>query len=535
MKKSRKWILLMDSSLLPLIPLLFLYNRNSQHLLLKHILVLGTMLAVVCALFHLILRFIFKSDVFAFFGNVMMVVLLFAHNSIYNRFMVFTYQRTMMLLITPLLSYVFAYITYKLFKKIESGKFSIAASVFVFTMLVMNIGPFIYGYESGDMGEMEYKSEFFIDEGLESPNVYFLLCDGMVGFEVMEKYFAESQDEFKGELEMRGFEINKEASLESGHQTRIAIPAMMSPDFNDNYLKRYLSDHESAMVLRYQPDTLLYLARINNETIRAFDEKGYETVAMSVDDKFFLPNTDYYYYIEAYYRDRTNRVTSAELVKKSKDESKEFDADRVYAHQLGEIFLGGIPEEVYDRFFSHDEIEEMDLSTSFDGVDEVLLGSQYAKVNTAMVEGLYDSLNSNGIGEPKFVIIHNLMPHGPFNLDENGGSVKSENRGDINYYPGHHEYSAKVLVNMIDMIIKSDPDAVIIVQGDHGLHMQNSEKIKNAFGEDVSVEIWNSVISAIRVPEKYRNGEEHHAMEDPRNIFRYLVNNFVGHNYEYIE
>lgn len=41
-------------------------------------------------------------------------------------------------------------------------------------------------------------------------------------------------------------------------------------------------------------------------------------------------------------------------------------------------------------------------------------------------------------------------------------------------------------------------------------------------------------MSAIRVPEKYQTGEEHYAMENPLNISRYLVNSFVGRNYEYL-
>ena len=86
------------------------------------------------------------------------------------------------------------------------------------------------------------------------------------------------------------------------------------------------------------------------------------------------------------------------------------------------------------------------------------------------------------------------------------------------------------------MILEVDPDAVIVIQADHGLHGNTEEDFKKAFGPDADpIELWNSTMSAIRVPEKFRTGEEHYAMENPLNISRYLVNSFVGRNYDYLE
>ena len=74
------------------------------------------------------------------------------------------------------------------------------------------------------------------------------------------------------------------------------------------------------------------------------------------------------------------------------------------------------------------------------------------------------------------------------------------------------------------------------LQADHGLHGCKEIALKEAFGEDaVAAELWNQVFSAIRVPDQYKNGEEHYAYENPLNISRYLVNSFVGRNYKYLE
>ena len=67
------------------------------------------------------------------------------------------------------------------------------------------------------------------------------------------------------------------------------------------------------------------------------------------------------------------------------------------------------------------------------------------------------------------------------------------------------------------------------------LHGNTQEDFTAAFGEEAKAEeLWNCVISAIRVPEQYQNGEEQFAASNPLNMSRYLVNRFVGKNYEYL-
>lgn len=174
------------------------------------------------------------------------------------------------------------------------------------------------------------------------------------------------------------------------------------------------------------------------------------------------------------------------------------------------------------------------LTTKYSYTSDVLLGDKNHEVHFLLVDSLYDTLKSTFIIEPKFVTVHYLLPHAPFEFDEFG--VKIDDTENILNYGGHHTYSAKVLMNLIDMVLTEDPNAVIILQADHGLHNQSSEQIIEAFGKsEAAIDIWNSVFSAIRVPEPYQNGQERYTMEDPRNISRYLINSFVGENYDYIE
>ena len=111
---------------------------------------------------------------------------------------------------------------------------------------------------------------------------------------------------------------------------------------------------------------------------------------------------------------------------------------------------------------------------------------------------------------------------------------------DIKGYYGEYLFSEKLLIYMVNEIVVHDPDAIIVIQGDHGLHCYagdtNAEERYSAeLGQDVELEeILNHVLSAVRIPEQYQTEDYPEATQNPRNIVRYLVNSYVGENYEYI-
>jgi len=43
------------------------------------------------------------------------------------------------------------------------------------------------------------------------------------------------------------------------------------------------------------------------------------------------------------------------------------------------------------------------------------------------------------------------------------------------------------------------------------------------------------VFSAVRIPPDFQSSTVEKVMQDPRNIARYLVNRFVGENYQYLD
>jgi len=354
----------------------------------------------------------------------------------------------------------------------------------------------------------------------------------MLGFDAMEKYFNEPQNKLTADLEDRGFTINKSAMLESGHSTRIAIPELMCPDYCDKYLAHILDNHKTAMQYREKKNTDLFNASYYNETINAFNSKGYTTISMALDDVFFSA-VDISYYVAAHYTSESDYANLPYYINNYKRKDATYMEKRLSAQHLGDIFLGGLPDVIFDKL-NKGSINKHRLSAETEKGLSILPDNNYANKYSALIESFSDSLNSVGIKEPKFILAHALMAHYPIWFDENGNLVAKQ--GDIMSYPGQHAFATKVITKIIDMILEVDPDAVIVLQADHGLHGQTEEQIAAAFGSpDAAIDIWNNVFSAVRIPDKYKNGDEIYAERNPLNMSRYLVNSFVGKNYAYVE
>jgi hypothetical protein len=527
-------LMLVNALLLPVTLMLFIYNQNARYLSLTQVAITTVCLIIFTVGVFLLLKKLYHSDHTAFVGCLVAVVLIFLYNNIYYKYLFISLNGHLALLAIPAIAYIVAYLLNLLFKKKEFRDLPSFVAIALSVVLVINL--FNFGkniFNSKDaLAEYEYKTSFITDDALPAPNVYWVLCDGLLGFDAMERYFGDRQDAVTAQFESRGFAINKGAAFESGHSTRIAIPQLMCPDYCDKYLQNVLADHDAAMKLNNSSDAEMFNARYHNETINAFAAKGYTTISMSIDEDIFFPVTDYFYYVAAHYTSDREYAELPYFIKTSKTQDAAYLESRFFAMHLGDVFLGGIPDNVFN-FLSKRNITRYPLTADFDNVKSIVPTTLYADKYAVLINSIYDSLHLEEINEPKFSIIHAFMPHFPLCFDENGNMVKNVN--NIMAYPGHHAFAIKTLINIIDMIITADPDAVIVLQSDHGLHGQSRENITKAFAApDAVLDIWNSVFSAIRVPDEYRTGSEHYATSSPLNLSRYLVNSYVGKNYAYI-
>lgn len=405
--------------------------------------------------------------------------------------------------------------------------------------IVAIIGISIKGGASPDDGT-RFKTQFVREDGLASPDIYWIHMDGMLSFDAVEKYYGDPQEDLVISLQDRGFQMNPSANFEAAHSTSIAIPILVSPYAYDQWVGDLTSTHEAAMTRLGGHNNLkdMRALRVNGELQAAFATQAYDVNVVGPFDYYYPPDGGHMWLTEA--------MAERKVVLFDKSEDSRI-ALRVMIRDVANIsgyfsfFLCSPIDSLIAKYVDYYNTEDYRTRMTEEQLRSIMLEGynsavqfKNAKRDQIMIEGLYDVLYG-GYSSPRLTFIHVIGTHCPFYCDENGTIIRStENRNPLDYYP-QHIWSAKVMVNMIDMILAVDPDAVIVIQSDHGLHGNTEEDFKAAFGEDAdAIELWNSTMSAIRVPEKYQTGEEHYAMENPLNISRYLVNSFVGRNYEYL-
>ncbi|MCR5566938.1 MAG: hypothetical protein K6F61_08795 [Clostridiales bacterium] len=79
----------------------------------------------------------------------------------------------------------------------------------------------------------------------------------------------------------------------------------------------------------------------------------------------------------------------------------------------------------------------------------------------------------------RFFISHLLLPHQPFIFDRDGNIIKNVNTNwkDKKYYLDQFIYATKVMEELIDCILKHDPDSIIILQSDHSARASTDSDI----------------------------------------------------------
>lgn len=429
-------------------------------------------------------------------------------------------------------------------------------SIILALLLVVNLLPIVKtGFDVKlrvQEKEIPYQTDFFIDSAkTDTPNVYWIHADGMTSVNVVKKYFNEDQSEFLSGLAARDFSINPSAHFEAGAATVMAIPALTSPYAYDTWLSDYTVTHETAKAARtYAFLEKLREVRSHNEMIAAFDKKGYASSVISLSGEiYYRPAFNGSFYdiansvdeIEIYNGDEKLSEKGLLLQNLSANMRKvSYFLELAFELLYKMVFLV-LPSESTEDLMQYgyrvvgavapfttkmpEEMMEQILPSSSTAIDES---------DRKTIRSLYDILHRD-VQAQKLSVITQGTAHYPFKMDENGVLADYKySKNPIYYYP-QHAFAAKLLINMVDMILEADPDAVIVIQGDHGLHGNTEKQFKTAFGKDAdAIELWNGTMSAIRVPEKYRTGEEHYALENPLNISRYLVNSFVGENYEYL-
>ena len=548
-----RWLMLV-SALIPASVLLFFLSQNSTYASFRYVLLTAGICVVITAILWLCVLALLRNPLAAtlfflllwtgvFFESQLhlIIIRMFRHVGL---FYVFWF----------LMAFALAYLLRKLNAK---GPFSFLLCAFITVFFSISAVNTAISFVSGlNTEKAAIKTDFIVSDDIsDRPNVYWIHCDGMMSFDAIEKYFDDRQDGFRDALTKRDFLINEEACVPGCATTTVAVPALMSPNFYDQYLSELLADPDTAAqkTLSDKAQGLLRDARLNNETFQAFTSAGYSTYTVALLDQYFFPTTDAFYYPvdpEAVGAFTYSIYHASPFVLAKMDKLTAKQAEAVIEVSENNTFMNSFFRPGANLFGSKkirpgalfgDYATDTDFlapSLSDDRLREIFLGSEPAALQHSYFVDAIEKIRIEAPqNQPRFTLLMSLMFHYPYVFDANGNRPSSISVADAKNYYGQHVFYSKVLVNVIDMILADDPDAVIILQADHAMNTHYDSELDESFGigQYDSVDLRSSMMSAIRVPEKYRNGEEVYALENPLNMSRYIVNRFVGRNYEYLE
>ena len=387
--------------------------------------------------------------------------------------------------------------------------------------------------------DYDYKLDIRVEENTNTPNIYWIHCDGMMNFYDMKKYFNFKDTYFQDYLKRNNYSYNVNASLVAGHRTQSALVALFNPYYYDHFFKDYLMELQDSLIQERDPSFMvnyyeLEEKRLYNELFEALEKKDYTTVAISDFNPYTGLYTDYFYDFFAY--DKEGKQVTDKQEFRYMDNHNRNNQDQVkllsfmrfnhFKSLLYTTMLFPLIENINYLDYEVIPYQEEDFS-EYSYTDK----SHYW-ISKATLSGIHDSLK---IDEKKFVFIDFKLNHLPITFNAYGDLLLPDNKFNLGYYSSNYSYSTKLLAELLDYIRKNDENAVIFVQGDHGLHTLDDKLMKNYFGisqEEVQ-KIRNSVISAYYIPEKYQTGDEKY-LDNPLNISRYIVNHYIGENYSYI-
>ena len=449
-------------------------------------------------------------------------------------------------LIAFLLYVVFILILIINFKKYVTFKLDSGIIFFSFIILALFSYNFLFStyyalYSIFNSREYNYELDIEVDKDLDTPNIYWIHCDGMMGIGGIKKYFNYNNTYLRNYFDDNNYSYNEDATLVAGHTTQKALVALFNPYYYDNFYEEYLTELENSYLDRKINTSFLVgynelqEKRLNNELFKALEKKNYTTVAISE----FNPYTSFYtnYFYDYYYFSYDNRYIDSNNndFRLLKNNSKMMMQSYIRFIHLKSLIYRTLFKDIANdvNYLNYDYVDYENFDTSnYKYIDESMNKSNYWPAK-AILKGLDESMS---IDDKKFVFVNFKLNHDPYTFDREGNVIDESMQYIANYYLGNYIYSTYLLVDMLEYIKNNDDDAIIIVQGDHGIHTIKDEYMLEIFSSNMKdvQEIRNSVISAYYIPDKYKNGDEVY-LNNPLNISRYIVNSYIGNNYDYIE
>ena len=492
---------------MPVILLFNLYNRQSDavHVVFTHILILTFILSLVGLIMHLVLkRFVGAEQsiilmtlfwlCFWFFGSL-------------RRYVFTNMSGTLLVLLmgVALTIILVLLIKFKPPLKDFTPVFGTLSALFVI-MFLINAAPAFYrnifatpGLEAeaaaANLDESAIKRSFCVNHSLPMPDIYWIHLDAMVSLETFEYFFGICQENTRNELANRGFVHYRDAHIRNASNTFVALPMLLSPSLYDNIFSPVLNSMEES-----------YAHEIREVLFPVLDAKG------------ICRNDDIYANFELlvsllYRGYRVNGFNTWW-------EWKILDSELIFNEDLRSVFV-----RTWDSF------TRSDLPFLLSETTPIPLGWVWG--NDAYYQDTEYRLLPRAYRRADFTWIYYEYTHASrwhtFAPEYDGHAFAR-----IDLYPLAYEAMLAAMFETIDEIRTRNPNAVIILQSDHGLHVKYTQFHLRNMGvpRETMLLLFHSVFSAVYIPEIYGGlAEPIH----PLNIARLLVNRYVGENYQLLD
>lgn len=318
-----------------------------------------------------------------------------------------------------------------------------------------------------------------------TPNIYYIVLDGYGRQDILNDYFQFDNSDFINFLENEGFYIASES-----HSNYTQTTLSLASSLNMDYLYFVSGIIESDSINRLP----LFELIANNRVRLVLEEIGYNFVV----------------------------VDSGYTFTEIKD---------------GDVFISPFPIALTDLerwFFSTTAINAVFESGFGQVLRPILPIAGYDTHRRFVVSGLEALTNLDELPSPKFVFAHIVAPHPPFVISGDGSPITPDRpylTGDgagfvssaEEYQEGYIdqlEYISMQVEIAIGKILTSDPNAIIILQGDHGPgSLLNRESL-----DDSCMRERTSILNAYHFP--YGQNKILYSSASPVNTFRIILNTF---------
>lgn len=412
-QRKRFTITLISIIVVVLYPCLFMYFLNADKVVFRDILgPIGLFLLnafIVYAVAVIILRDAPKAGVITNITMLFILLFSFIEKAFISIFPMLYYWHVVMLLFTIIVLLIIF-----LKKKVSTAvAFNINTILLViFSVLIVfngvNAAPAIIKEIKEASAETDEQIQIGTTEA--SSNVYYFIFDEYGGLANLERYCGYDNTPFYNELEELGFNVSKN-SRNYTFKTNLEIPNLLN-------LERVLKDENYSNSAKIEAMENPYLFRL-------FKENGYQLNLIS--DQAFIPTDS----------------TEIDYLYKPASGVNKFETIQTLI----------INNSVYYPF---------QMKPADNRISEINEVFQYAQES------------ANIQSEKLFTFGYFATPHLPWVVDENGNSINGTDRTNwqnTDVYLGQLKYTSKKIIDTVQVIIASDPDAIIILQSDHGYRL----------------------------------------------------------------